>query len=294
MVSRPTVALVTLALVALCSLGDALRTRSHASFASGQRYEDVYYLPPPGALRYVSLGFDEALADLIWLRALVYFGDELIHDGGVRYVFEYTEAMLELDPRFRAVYRWVGMAALYRPQAVPVEEIEQAVAIMERGARLFPDDGELAWDIGATLVFELAPHIEDPDAKDRVRERGLPYLTSAVRRGAAPQWAALTNASLLSRLGRTEQAARHLEEMYLSVDDEATRARIAERIRMLRERADAEAFVTAMNQLESERRASFPYVSPSMFLLLGPRPPVDLTAPVRDGVAASLASEHDQ
>ncbi|HEY8431584.1 MAG TPA: hypothetical protein VIL20_24560 [Sandaracinaceae bacterium] len=279
------------ALVALALANDALRARSHASFASGQRYEDIYYLPPPGALRYLSLGWDEALADLIWLRALVYFGDELVHQGQVRHVFDYTEAMLALDPRFAAVYRWVGMAALYRPVAVPVEDMERAIAIMERGARLFPNDGRLAWDLGATLVFELAPHLEDPEEKDRVRERGLPHLQRAVRLGAAPPWAALTNASLLSHLGRTEQAARHLEEMYLAIDDEQTRARIAERIRTLRARAEAEAFVAAMRELEERHRESFPYVSPSLFLLLGDRPPVDLVAPVRDGLPRSLARD---
>src|SRR5690606_36908356 len=89
-----------LAVFALAVASDALRARSHASFASGQRYEDIYYLPPPAALRYVSLGWDEAAADLVWLRALVYFGDELIHEGQVRHVFDYTEAMLALDPRF--------------------------------------------------------------------------------------------------------------------------------------------------------------------------------------------------
>lgn len=283
-------ALGLVAVVALAAASDRLRARSHASYASAQRYEEIYYLPPPGSLRYFSLGWDEPLADLIWLRSLVYFGDELTHDGRVRYVFDYTEAMLELDPRFLAVYRWVGMAALYRPGAVPTDEIERAIEIMERGARIFPEDGELAWDVGATLVFELAPLLDDPRAKDRARERGLPYLTTAVRRGAAPEWAALTNASLLSQLGRTEQAARHLEEMYLSVQDERTRERIGERIRALRERGEADAFVAAMTELERDRRSQLPYLPPSLYLLVGPRPPVDLDTSIREGLPRALTA----
>ncbi len=273
--------------LALASL--ELRARSHASYVSGQRYEDVYYLPPAEWLRVFSAGWDEALADLIWMRALVYFGDEFREGGQVRHVFDYAEAMLALDPRFPAVYRWVGMAGLYRPQAIAPEDIERSVAIMQRGARLFPEDGELAWDIGAALVFELVPLLEDEAAQDAARERGMPYLLAAARLGAAPEWAALSNASLLARIGRDEQAARHLEEMYLTVDDPALRESIGERIRELRERAEAEAFLAAMSELERRRQAELPYVAPSFYLLAGPRPPVDLARPVREGLPRALA-----
>lgn len=282
------VALVALLVLALAS--DQLRASSHARHLSGQRYEDTYYLPPPAWLPVFSIGWDEALADFIWMSALINFGDELQHGGGARHVFDYTEAMLALDPQFRAAYRWIGTAGLYRVEAVTPEDIERSVAIMQRGARIFPEDGELAWDIGAALTFELAPLLEDEEAQNHARERGLPYLMTAVRLRAAPEWAALSNASILTRLGRTEQAARHLEEMYLSVRDPEQRAQLAERIRELRQRADAEAFVAAMEDLERRRQRELPYLSPGMYLLVGPRPPVDIAAPLRDGLPAALAA----
>lgn len=291
---RPTsIAAALITMVGLAVASGELRARSHACHASGQRYEDVYYLPPAESLRIFSAGWDEALADLIWMRALVYFGDEFREGGQVRHVFDYSEAILALDPRFRAVYRWVGMAGVYRPQAVAPEDIERSVAIMQRGARLFPEDGELAWDVGAALVFELAPMLEDEAEQDDARERGMPYLLAAARLGAAPEWAALSNASLLERIGRDEQAARHLEEMYLTVDDPAVRDSIAARIRELRQRAEAEAFLAAMAELERRRRAELPYVAPSFYLLAGPRPPIDLTPPLREGLPRALAGGNE-
>jgi hypothetical protein len=289
----PSRALATLALVlaglVLAGTSDRLRHVSNASHARAQRYEDVYYLPPPRWLKVLSLGWDEAFADLIWMRALVYFGDELQHGGNVENVLEYAEAMVTLDPDFRAVYRWVGTAGIYRPVEVRPEHVEEAVRFMQRGARRFPEDGELAWDIGAALVFELVPLLDDPDARDDARERGMPWLMAASRLGAAPEWMTLTNASLLSRIGRTEQAARHLEEMYLATSDPTTRAQIEERIRELRDRARADAFVAAMREVESERARHFPYLSPGLFLLVGPRPPVDLDAPIREGLPEVLS-----
>jgi hypothetical protein len=162
---------------------------------------------------------------------------------------------------------------------------------MERGVARFPDDGDLAWELGAVLTFELVPLLDDADAADRARARGLPHLLRAVRLGAAPEWAALSNAALLTRIGRDEQAARHLEEMYLSVRDPRTRQQIAERIRQLRARTEAEAFMAAMEELESRRTAELPYVSPGLYLQVGPRPPVDLVGPIREGLPRALTTE---
>jgi tetratricopeptide (TPR) repeat protein len=277
-----------LALLILGVLSDQLRMQAHDRFTAAQRYEDVYYLPPREWLPVLSLGHDEALADLIWIRALVYFGEEFEHAGHVRYVFDYAEAIEALDPRFLAVYRWLGMAGLYRPQAITPEDVERSVAFMQRGARRFPDDGQLAWDIGAALVFELPPLLDDDAAIRRARGRGAPYLMRAVRLGAAPEWAALTNATVLAQLGRREQAARHLEEMYLATDDPNVREQIGSRIRSLRERADAEAFLATMRELEERRARDFPYVGPGMYVLLGERPRAEID-PIREGWARALA-----
>src|SRR5688572_8030137 len=99
---------LSIALAALAS--DRLRAGAHDRYMSAQRYEDIYYLPPADWLRVFSLGYDEALADLIWMRALVYFGQEFEHAGRLEYVFEYGDAIAALDPHFLAIYRWIGMA----------------------------------------------------------------------------------------------------------------------------------------------------------------------------------------
>ena len=280
---------VVMGLVLLALSAHQLRTVSHSRREAARSYEAVYYLPPRRWLPLFSLGWDEAVADLIWMRALVYFGDEFRHEGGVDHVFEYADAMLTLDPDFEAVYRWVGVAGLYRPVAITAEDVERTVAIMERGVDRFPENGELEWSIGAALAFELPPLLDDPEAADEARQRALPHLTRAARLGAAPPWMTLTNASLFMRLGQTEQAARHLEEMYQHLDDPDLRAQVEERIRSLRERAQADALFETMRRLEEERRRDFPYLPADLYLLVGPRPPVDLEAPLSRGLPWALS-----
>jgi hypothetical protein len=266
--------LVTLGLIiALAVVGaSAARPSAMRAYLAGETYEDVYYLPPSAWLRVFSLGHEEALADLVWMRALIYYGDELAHRGGVTHVFDYGDAIVTLDPHFLAAYRWAGLGALYRTNASAAQDAERAAAFMVRGLRYFPEDPELLWEIGATLTYELPPLLQTREAKNDARQRGLPYLQAAARLGGGPPWLALTNVTQLQRLGRTEQAIRHLEEVFATVRDEATREQLALTLARLRSEAHAQAFTAAQADLDARRRRDAPYLSPAMYLLTVPWP----------------------
>jgi tetratricopeptide (TPR) repeat protein len=245
---------------------------------AGETYEDVYYLPPPTWLRVFSLGHEEALADLVWMRALIYYGDELANRGEVAHVFDYGEAIVTLDPLFAAAYRWAGLGALYRASAPTARDAERAAAFMIRGLQHFPEDPELLWEVGATLTYELPPLLTTPEAKVDARQRGLPYLQAAARLGGGPPWLALTNVTQLSRLGRTEQAIRHLEEMFATVRDDDTREQLAFALARLRSEAYAQAFAATQRDFEERWRRDAPYLSPTMYLMVSPRAETDTRA----------------
>ncbi|WP_236605571.1 hypothetical protein [Sandaracinus amylolyticus] len=287
---RTSIALA-LSVIVAAAAGSALRVRSMEHHVASSTYEDVYYVPPPEWLPVFSLGWDEALADLLWARALVYFGDEVVARGGLRHVFDYTDAMLALDPDFRAVYRWIATAGLYRPQAITADDARRTIEYLRRGHQRFPDDGELAWTLGAALAFELPPLLDDPAERDEARSEAAEYLMLAARRGAGPAWLALTNASLLSRVGRAESAADHLEEMYALTDDDDERTRLAHAIAELRSSAYAEGLVEANRREEEGRVREMPYASPAFYFLVGPRPVVRWQDAYRDGFAAHAFEE---
>jgi hypothetical protein len=276
-------------LVLLAAIGaGVLRARVMDHALASRRYEDVYYVPPPQWLPVVSLGWREALADVLWMRALVYFGDEVIAQGALAHVFDYTDAMLVLDPDFRAVYHWIGTAGIYRPQEPSPADVRRAIDVMRRGIDRFPDDGELAWTLGASLAFELPPLLDDERERDEARSEGADYLALAARLGAAPEWAALANASILDRVGRTDAAVRHLEEMYASVQDEDVRAQIAEAIAAMRSQMEAEAFVEATRAEEEARAGELPYLDEDLYFLVGPRPVTPWREVYRDGFGRLL------
>lgn len=250
----------------------ALRGRAMEHYLGTQRYEDIYYLPPPQWLQVMSLGYRRALADLIWLRALIYFGDEFENRGAVKHVFNYGDSMLALDPDFERVYRWVGVAAVYTPEGSPIEYLERAIAVLRQGTQRFPDDGELAWDAGATIAYELLPRLpKDHPNREQLQLEANEHMMMAARLGEGPEWLVLTNATLLSKLGQSEREQRHLEEMYAIVRDPAVKAQIELRLSRLRDEAYAEAFRNANAEFEERRQQEFPYMpSPLYFFVAEP------------------------
>jgi hypothetical protein len=261
--------IVLVVLLAALTGAWSLRGRAMDQYLASQTYEDIYYLPPPHWLQVMSLGYQRALADLIWLRALIYFGDEFENKGAVKHVFNYGESMLALDPDFRRVYRWVGVAGVYTPTGSPPEFIEQAIDVLRRGVERFPDDGQLAWDAGATIVYELLPNLpkDDPE-RERLRAEGNEHMMAAARLGAGPDWLVITNATALRKLGEKERELRHLEEMYTLVRNPAVKAEIEARLSQLRDEAYAEAFRRANEEFEQRRNEEFPYIPPALYFFV--------------------------
>lgn len=252
--------------------------------ASG--YEDRYYLPSTEWLPLFSLGHREALADLIWMRALIYFGDEMVHRGRLRHARAYVRSILALDPDFRRVYHWTGISTFYGPVGATPEDGEDALSIMEEGCARFPDDGELQWETGALYAFELAHLQTDPADRARAQDRGVAHLIRATELGAAPAYAALSNAALLERVGRAKEAASHLEEMYATTTDPELRNEMAAHIEDLRSRAFREGFVEENRRFEDAWGREMPYAPAALYDLVGPIPVIDTSAVLRDGFGA--------
>ena len=272
------------AALGLAVMATLARVPASTRFLEVDGYEDRYYLPAPAWLEVFSLGHREALADLLWIRTLVYYGDELGHQGHERHIFDYAEAILALDPDFRGVYARIGTLALYRASDVTAADAERAAALMQRGVARFPDDGELAWRTGATLAFELPPlYPGDAARQDDARARAAPYLVRAVQLGGAPPYAMFSNASLLARIGRSEEAATHLEEMYAVTSDPAQRAEIAAHIERLRSASFSTAFVEENRRFEDDWGQRLPYASATFYDVVRPIPVIDTTAVLRDG-----------
>jgi hypothetical protein len=251
------------------------RVDSQRHYASTQRYEDTYFVPPPFWLGVFSLGYREALADLLWMRMLVYFGEEAIQKGPTRYLYDYADAVLSLDPYFIRAYRWIAITGAYRPKNRGRVDIDKAVSYLERASALAPDDGLVAWDLGAFYQYELLPLLKDEGERAECKRKAVEQMRVAVLRGAAPSWATLSTAGQLERMGRREQQITFLQEAYTQASSAEDRAAIASQLAYLKSASFAEAFQRELAQAEEQRARSFPYLDLELFLQVGAKPAYD-------------------
>jgi tetratricopeptide (TPR) repeat protein len=262
------------AAVLLLALAAGIRSTRLAAFTQhheSQRYEDAYYLPPSEWLPLMSLGYRSAAADLLWCRTLIYIGEQFMRRGMQRHATAYADAIITLDPAFKAPYSWPATVALYRPGKFVLKDVLDAAEYTRRAVKRWPDDGELAWDLGSVLRFEVLPHVKDPALQEKLEREAADLLSRAAVLGAGPPWLALNSSQLLAKLGKKEQAIRHLEEVYGTVQDPDAKAQIAEQLAALRSQTYSEAVRAANEQFAVERRRSFPYLSPTAFFVVGPR-----------------------
>lgn len=251
------------------------------------------YAPSTSAAPLVSLGYREMTADLLYFRLVGYFGGGKYEPEAIARL---VEAIAALDPHMKRIYRWGALAIMMSAHEArdPQPLTLRAIDLLERGARLYPDDYDLPRLAGEAYVADLRT---TDQAQRRIwHERGARLLEAASRKPNAPADAALLATALQTKLGQHQRAKDSLTELFAITDDLAARARIVEQ---LAELESADSADLAAELLENRRvfetawRSDRPYLAPSLWIHLGRRPPpgvdmADLATGGRDLAGATL------
>ena len=233
---------------------------------------DVYPLPPPAQLHAATLGWDAAVVDLLWSDLLVVYGT---HWGEHREFLEtprYADAILELEPTYAPLYRFIDTMLVYRPLQGTADDARMARAYLERGTRERPEDATLWMSYGEFIAFMAPSYLHDEAEMARWRQEGAEAIGHAVELGGDPE-RALTAASMLTRGGATEAAIRYLEHAYAftehpsmaSVHDAIGRRLVSLQANGMRLAADAEE-----HAVDERWQGELPFLSRDRYLMLGP------------------------
>jgi hypothetical protein len=234
--------------------------------------EDVLYLPQPSALHAMSLGHDELAADLVLIRGLVYFGTQLEQKGEYRWLENYLDTITQLDPRWKTPFRWAGTATMYNGRPITNAAVMMSNHFLERGAQQFPDDWELPFMLGSNYLFEMKT--DDAKQRDEWRRIGGEWIRHSAIVGGAPSWVPLLAATIMREEGREEAAVRHLEEVYVSTQDDKTRTQVRNLLVSLHAKIDIAREERERKTFETAWKATLPYAPADLFVAVGaPRPP---------------------
>jgi hypothetical protein len=229
---------------------------------------DLPFAPSAGTAPFVSLGYREMMADLLWIRAIGYVGGDDDRAAGTRAL---VEAIVALDPRFERVYKFTGAALSAMGTEPSTDDLLAAIRILERGMKEFPENCQIPLIAGQIYTVELES--DDPAQVKVWQLAGARFLERAVRIKGCPKDTGAFAAHLRTKLGQRDKAVRDLRELILYTDNRKDRQALVDKLAELEERdAAAVEYELAIEKqrFEAAWLATQPAVTPTMFVLLGP------------------------
>ncbi len=190
---------------------DAARERS--TLETGYRF-----VPSPEAMKVASMGFEQQVGDLLWIRTVLAFGtnlDDRRPEWG-EFLFRNLVAVTALDPTWRTPYFYGG--SLLRA----IGAVDQSTELFKMGAEALPDDYYFPFSVGMNYFM----HHGDPLESAR-------WLKIAASRPGAPDWYAKAAHAVVVNKGEREMARRYLVEELERTEDADLRADLERRIQRL-------------------------------------------------------------
>lgn len=196
--------------VFLATVGAAgwAETRLHGLSAQGEAGDHLLYLPSGKYLKALAPGYNEVLADLIYLWSIQYYGE---YDAAERYEYLdhiYRNVITELDPRYTDPYL-IGALIM----AMEARKPEMAVSLLDKGIEANPDDWLMAFEAG----FYCYDTLHDYKRAARYFERALkvPGVHPIVRR---------LHAEMYNKMGDVKTSLRYWLEIYQTAEDDYVRS----------------------------------------------------------------------
>jgi hypothetical protein len=182
----------------------------------------VMWMQSPALMDRLALQFDTLVADVYWIRAVVYYGGVRRSEEAAKnydLLYPLLDLTTTLDPRFLLAYR---MGAIFLSEAYPsgAGRSDLAVALLQKGLRYDPNRWELLHDIGFVYFWAERDYVTAAHWLDRASQ--VP---------GAPEWIKPVVAGMLTRGGERATARSLWTEMLRSDTptlQEAARLRLSQ------------------------------------------------------------------
>ena len=176
--------------------------------------EEPVYLPKAEYLRPMSLGWQNVLADVLWFRAINYFGQHYRSDRAYPWLARMCDLVTDLDAHAEHVYRFTGVILPWE-----VNQADAGIRLLEKGIVQFPDSWLLQYHLGFNYYFFKNDY-----------ERALEHLRRATALpGAHPSITRLVAVLAAHRYG-PETTVQFLSELAQDVDSPEIRGVVEEHI----------------------------------------------------------------
>ena len=192
-----------------------LQVRIDEQRAVTPKLQRFMYLPQGEYLRVAVLGYEQVVADLLWIQAIQAMGERKVTGEAGHWIYRALDVITTLDPKFVHVYESGGIALV-----TLVVLVEESNRILEKGIQYNPGVWTLPYLLGFNYYFELH---DDAKAAD--------YIARASRLPGAPEYLAPLAARLYVSAREPQVAIDFLARMYEQTSDENVKQILERRLK---------------------------------------------------------------
>jgi hypothetical protein len=208
---------LALAVAALAALAQGWLLGRARAVESARPDDDIRYIPSGEALRTLSCGFDDMVADLLWFRVIQYYGAYRHGEHGIEFFERLVDVVLELDPNFEDAYRFAAQV-LAEDMAAP----DRGIALLERGMRVRPESWWLPFEAG---FIEYTVNLDD--------EAAAAWFRRAAATPGAGEFPKRFAAFVAARAGQLEVSYELWSYIARTTDNPALRQKAEDYVRQL-------------------------------------------------------------
>ncbi|NOY85448.1 MAG: hypothetical protein GXO96_11630 [Nitrospirae bacterium] len=176
--------------------------------------EDFLYLPSGDYLKPLALGYNQVVADLLWIKTVHYFGSHFTTDKEYPWLHHILSIIIDLDPQFDFPYYFGGIVL-----SMEADQKDRANDILARGMEAYPEKWEYPFYIGFNHYY----HDGNPAA-------ALPFIEKAAALPKVPEFVKSLVGTLYLETGKKETALQFFRKIYENTSDDLVREKISMKV----------------------------------------------------------------
>lgn len=226
---------VIAALVAVSLAVQVVRDRGWEPY---QPANSVMWIRSGPLAQRLALGFDNLVADVYWMRAVIYFGGQRLETRPKNFeqLFPLLDLVTSLDPYFKVAYRF---GAIFLAERYPggAGRTEQAVQLLQKGLEHSPERWEYVEDIGFIYYWWEQDYA-----------RAAEWFKKAGDIPGAPSWLAALAATTLAEGGNRQSSRQLWTQLRDTTDVDWIKTNATHRLQQL----DAMDSIDALNRVTED------------------------------------------
>lgn len=196
---------------------------------------EFLYLPYHKKMKMFTLGFNEIVGDILYIRAINYFGKHYLSDKNYPYLYQILDATTDLSPHFKIPYEF-GAVIL----AIEANEVEKSNILLEKAIVHNPDHWRFPFYLSFNHFFYLNNF-----------EKAAYHMQAASNLPNSPAYLTKLTARLYAHSGKPELALNFLYQIYENTKDKRLKDEINIRIKEVVIERDIRYLETALGKYQT-------------------------------------------